>query len=117
MPRCPVVATTLRETMQADLKTAMAARDRTTVAVLRTTLAALSNAEAVSAEGSRPAVGTFANEVERKALDDDDVRGIVERERAELQASADEYASVGQGDEAEGLRAQVAILDRYLERP
>jgi uncharacterized protein YqeY len=100
--------------MQADLKTAMAARDRTAMAVLRTTLGALSNAEAVSATGSRPAVGTFANEVDRKELDDADVRAIVERERAELQASAEEYDAVEQHDEAAGLRAQVAVLDRYL---
>lgn len=104
----------IRATMQADLKTAMSARDRTTIAVLRTTLAALSNAEAVSADGSAPAIGTFANEVDRKVLDDAEVRAIIERERAELTASAAEYDSVGQGDEAEGLRRQVAVLDRYL---
>ena len=100
--------------MQADLKTAMSARDRTTVAVLRTTLAALSNAEAVSAAGSQPALGAFANEVDRKVLDDADVRAVIERERAELQASADEYEGVGQADEAAALRDQVAVLDRYL---
>jgi uncharacterized protein YqeY len=104
----------LRETMQRDLKAAMAARDRTTVAVLRTTLAAMSNAEAVSAEGSRPSLGVFANEVDRNELDDADVRSIIQRERAELQASADEYDTVGQTEAAAGLRAQVAVLDRYL---
>lgn len=101
--------------MQSDLKTAMSARDRRTVAVLRTTLAALSNAEAVSAEGSRPATGTFANEVARNELDDSDVRRIVERERAELAASADEYDTVGQDEDATVLREQVTILDRYLD--
>ena len=100
--------------MQADLKTAMSARDRTAVAVLRTTLAALSNAEAVSAEGSRPATGAFANEVDRKVLDDAEVRAVVEGERDELRSSADEYDRVGQADEAAGLRAQVEILERYL---
>ena len=100
--------------MQSDLKTAMSARDRTTVAVLRTTLAALSNAEAVSAVGSRPALGAFANEVDRNELDDAAVISVVERERAELAASADEYDAVGQVDEAAGLRLQVAVLDRYL---
>ena len=100
--------------MQADLKAAMSAKDKTTVAVLRTTLAALSNAEAVSAEGSTPAQGTFANEVDRKVLDDADVVAIIQRERAELQASADEYDGVGQSEEAAALRAQLAILDRYL---
>jgi uncharacterized protein YqeY len=104
----------MRDSMQADLKTAMSARDRTTVAVLRTTLAALSNAEAVSADGSRATTGVFANEVDRKVLDDADVLAIIERERAELQASAHEYEAVGQHDEAAELRRQVAVLDRYL---
>lgn len=100
--------------MQADLKTAMSARDKTAVAVLRTTLAALSNAEAVSAAGSAPALGAFANDVERKLLDDADVRAVIERERDELAASAAEYDRVDQAAEAAALRAQVAILDRYL---
>lgn len=116
LARCRGVTTTpLRDALQADLKTAMAARDRTAVAVLRTTLAAISNAEAVSAAGSRPEVGAYANEVERLLLDEDDVRALVERERAELLASADEYDAVDQADEAANLRAQVAVLDRYLE--
>ena len=100
--------------MQSDLKAAMSARDRTTVAVLRTTLAALSNAEAVSAEGSRAATGAFATDVDRLELGEDDVRRLLERERDELAASADEYDSVGQGEEARGLRGQLAVLDRYL---
>jgi uncharacterized protein len=108
------VTTTLRETMQADLRTAMAARDKVRVAVLRTTLAALSNAEAVSAAGSRPSQGAFANDVERDELDEDRVLLVVDREREELRASAEEYESVGQHDEAATLRQQVAILDGYL---
>ena len=103
--------------MQSDLKAAMSSRDRPTVAVLRTTLAALSNAEAVSEEGSRPAAGTFANEVDRRVLGDDDVRRVIEGERAELVSSAEEYDAVGQRDEASSLRAQVAVLDRYLAAP
>ena len=100
--------------MQSDLKLAMSARDRTAVAVLRTTLAALANAEAVSADGSRPAVGAFANEVSRRELDDAAIRRVIEGERAELAASADEYDAVGQRDEATALRQQLAVLDRYL---
>ena len=108
------MTTTIRDAMQADLKTAMAARDRNAVAVLRTTLAAIANAEAVSPDGSKPATGLFANEVARLELSDDDIRGVIERERAELTASADEYESVDQPTEAAELRAQVAVLDRYL---
>lgn len=112
-----VVSTSIRARLQSDLKTAMASRDRTTVAVLRTTLAALANAEAVSAEGSAPAVGAFSNEVDRLELTDDDVRRVIEGERAELLASAEEYEAVGQSDDAAGLREQVAVLDGYLALP
>ena len=108
------MAKAIRDAMQADLKTAMAARDRGTVAVLRTTLAALANAEAVDAGASRPERGLFVNDVARRDLSDDDVRTVIERERAELAASADEYDGVGQSEEAATLRAQVAVLDRYL---
>jgi hypothetical protein len=107
--------TEVRDRMQADLKAAMSARDRTTVAVLRTTLAAISNAEAVSDAGSRPATGTFANEVERRDLDEHAIVAVIAAERAELQASAAEYRGVGQSSEADELDARVAVLDRYLE--
>ncbi|HUP85164.1 MAG TPA: hypothetical protein VM143_05790 [Acidimicrobiales bacterium] len=105
---------TVRERMQAELKAAMAARERTTVAVLRTTLAALSNAEAVTDVGSRPAVGAFANEVARRHLDDDAVRDVIAAERAELQAAGDEYRALGQSTEADELDARLAVLARYL---
>jgi hypothetical protein len=102
--------------MGADLTAAMKARDSTRVAVLRAALAAIANAEAVASDGrvslTAPAGST---EVARRDLSDVDVRLIVERERAELLAAADEREGLGRPDDAVELRAQAAVLEGYLE--
>jgi uncharacterized protein YqeY len=53
----------LRERLQAGLAPALRAGDATRLSVLRTTLAAVANAEAVDASGARPASGAFAGDV------------------------------------------------------
>ena len=102
--------------MGADLTAAMKARDSTRVAVLRAALAAIANAEAVASDGrvslTAPAGST---EVARRDLSDVDVRLIVERERAELLAAADEREGLGRPDDAAEMRGQAAVLEGYLE--
>ena len=107
----------VRAQMQADLKTAMKDRDSSTVAVLRATLGALANAEAVTAPTGPVSftAAAGATEAARRELTDDDVRAIVERERDELLVAADERASLGLPDDASALRVQAALLERYLE--
>ncbi|HMK11367.1 MAG TPA: hypothetical protein VK461_07285 [Acidimicrobiales bacterium] len=78
--------------MQADLTAAMKERDPSRVAVLRATLGALANAEAVDAP-SGPVSLT---------------------ERAELLAAADERDALGLPDDAADLRGQAAVLTAYL---
>ena len=56
------MAPSLRERLQAGLPAAMKAGDRLRVSVLRTTLAAIANAEAVDASATRPARGAFAGD-------------------------------------------------------
>lgn len=101
--------------MQADLVTALKAGDAVAVAVLRTTLAALSNAEAINpAADGRPApVGLFAD-VERRRLSPDDVVSIVAGERRDLEAAATMLDAAERPGEAAGCRVRAAILDRYL---
>src|SRR3954447_1484643 len=103
----------LRQRMHADLPAAMKARDASRVSVLRTTLAAVANAEAV-----HPADGAEATrllgDVARKHLSEDDVRSIVVRERDDLATSAEEMQRLGQDEEAAELGGRAAILDRYL---
>lgn len=102
--------------MQADLKQAMKDRDSSRIAVLRATLGALANAEAVEAPTGPISLTAAAGttEVARRELADDDVRTIVERERDELLAAADERASLGLPDDADQLRAQADVLGSYL---
>jgi uncharacterized protein YqeY len=96
--------------MQAGLRAAMQAREQVTVSVLRSTLAAVANAEAVD-----PATADrHATEVERTHLTEDDVRAIVTTERDELRTAAAEMSSLGQTSKAGELTEQAAILDRYL---
>jgi hypothetical protein len=78
--------------------------------VLRTTLSALANAEAVDASIVDPDV----TEVPRRELLDDDIRGIVERERDELRTTADRMLRIGVPDRARELVAQARILEGYL---
>ena len=102
--------------MQADLKDAMKARDSLRVAVLRATLGALANAEAVEPLAGPISLTAAAGttEVARRELSDGDVRAIVERERTELLAAADERESLGLPDDAADLRAQAEVLRSYL---
>jgi uncharacterized protein len=106
---------TIREQMQVDLVTALKAGDVNTVAVLRTTLAALANAEAVE-PGSGAALvraGLFGD-VERRPLAAGDVAAIVAAERAELTAAAIVLDEAGQTTQADACRSRAAILERYL---
>jgi hypothetical protein len=82
--------------------------------VLRTTLAAVANAEAVDATDARPASGAFAGDVPRRELSEDDVRAVVVAALDELRAAEAELRSVGQDAAAADLATQAAILEAYL---
>jgi uncharacterized protein YqeY len=106
----------IRAQMQADLKEAMKARDPSRVAVLRATLGALANAEAVEPLGGPISLTAAAGttEVARHELSEDDVCAVIERERAEMLAAAAEREGLGLPEDAAGLRAQAEVLGSYL---
>ena len=105
----------IREQMQADLVTALKGRDFVAASVLRTTLAALSNAEAIDPGVDGPPVqaGLFGD-VARRVLSAGDVLSIVAGERDELQATATLLDEAGRPVEAADFRARAAVLDHYL---
>ena len=118
----PVVDTLAGRLRQA-LPRAMKARDAAAVSALRTTLAAIANAEAVAAPdpppgGSGPIAGARsgvgAGEATRLALTEDQIAGIVRAEIDERRSAADEYRRVGQADEADRLGAEAAVLQAHL---
>jgi uncharacterized protein YqeY len=114
----------LRDELRAALKVAIKARDADAVAVLRSTLSAIDNAEAVPTEHASTAgggtiagvvEGLGAGEAERRELSEDDMVAIVRVEVAELLASAAQCSELGQPDRAGSLLAQAAVLRTYVD--
>jgi len=113
-----VTADGLRNRLRAALPAAMRQRDAALVALLRETLAALDNAEAVPGAGDDPGslaleatpVGAGAREVARRELSDDDVERLVRGEIGERRDAAAVYERAGRPDEARRLREQADAL-------
>lgn len=107
---------TLSDTLRTELRAAMRRRDRDAVSVLRATLAAIDNAEAVPADdqpSSSAAVGAGAAEARRRTLTEDDVRAIVRREAEEYRSGAREVRAHDE-QRAVLLDAQAAVLEGLL---
>lgn len=98
----------------------MKARDRVAVGVLRSTLAAIDNAEAIGpAEASGLAIeqtpiGVGAAEVERRLLSPDDVARVVRGELAAREEAAADYDRAGHAERAAQLRAEARFLSDFL---
>jgi uncharacterized protein YqeY len=104
------MTSSVRQRMQEDLRAAMQARDQLAVSVLRSTLAAIANAESVD-----PATADrHATEVDRKHLTDEDIVAIVKAERDDLRVASTEMASLRQERKADELAQQAALLHSYL---
>lgn len=114
-----------RARLRAALPTAMKARERETVAAIRSALAAIDNAEAVDADavGLRAVDGEHiagtvgglgAGEVARASLAEEQARAVVIREISERRDAAADYDRLGQPDEAARLRAGADALDALL---
>jgi uncharacterized protein YqeY len=101
----------------------MKRRDSTEVKALRTVLAAIANAEAVTAApvvgSSGPIAGAVgglgAGDTARRDLSDRDVLDIVDAEIAERLASAAQYDTLRQSAAAHDLRAQARVLQAYVD--
>ena len=112
-------ATAMKLRLRDDLRTAMAGKRTAEVAVLRTLLGALDQAEAVAAvargrEYAARKFGDAAVEVPRKRLSAEEVLEVVRKERDELRDAADEYARLKQADAAAGFALKAEILRRYF---
>jgi hypothetical protein len=100
--------------MRADLGQAMKERDGSRVKVLRTTLAAIENAEAVEGVSSVDGVDGYAD-VARRFLDDEEIARILRREIDEWTEGVSEYRRIGQMARADGLERELEILQGYLD--
>lgn len=115
--------TDLQSRLRADLLSARKARDAAATAVLRSTLAAISNAEALpvaeaSLTGDGPiagaATGVGVTEAVRRDLTDDDIRAIISDEQAERLSAATDLESHGAAEKGEQLRAEAELLAVYF---
>jgi hypothetical protein len=107
----------IRARLQDDLRDAMKARDKVRVGVLRATLGAIANGEAVPTDAppnvpGRPEAG--ATEVPRRDLDEGAVRAIIAGEIAELGRDADVFRDRGDAAPLADLEARIEILRAYL---
>lgn len=103
----------------------MRARDKTTVSALRTTLSALDNAEAVPLDETglrgtaleQSPVGVGATEAARRELSEHDVVEVVRAEAADRLEVAARLTAPAHADRAAQLRAEAAVLLRFLDNP
>jgi uncharacterized protein YqeY len=106
----------LRQVLQAELITAMKNQDRPAMMAIRSVLSAIANKEAVPAPErssiDEPVIG-YAD-VARRELTPAEVRLVVMDEVDERRNTADYLETAGKRDEAEALKNQVAILERFL---
>ena len=112
----PPFAVTFVQRLRDDLLVARKARDGVSTTVLRTTIAAIENAEAPPADGPAwpPQIGLSTDHA-RLELAEEQVLAIVERERAERVRGAAELDEVGQAERAAELRAEADVLLAYLD--
>lgn len=111
-------ATELKQRLRADLKAAMQARAADEVRMLRTLIAALDNAEAVSADGVQDhmnprALGDTRGEVARREIDAAELGTILAAEIEARLSAADDYDRRARPEDAARLRREAALIARY----
>jgi uncharacterized protein YqeY len=92
--------TELKSRLQADLTTAMKARDELSTATLRMLLTAVTNEEVA---------GSSARE-----LSDDEVVRVINREAKKRREAAEAFSGAGRDEQAQRERAEETVLARYL---
>lgn len=96
-------STRLKATLEADLHTAMKARDEITTGTLRMALTAVRTEEVA---------GTRARE-----LSDEEVTAVVAKEAKKRREAAEAFAAAGRTELADQERAEEQVLARYLPTP
>ncbi|GAA4863200.1 MULTISPECIES: GatB/YqeY domain-containing protein [Saccharopolyspora] len=90
----------LKDTLRADLNSAMKQRDTVVTGVLRMALAAV---------GTEEVAGKEARE-----LTDEEIQRVLSKEAKKRDESAEAFAAAGRTEQAEAERGEAEILRRYL---
>lgn len=118
-------AKALRSMLRADLVTAMKSRRPEAVSALRTALAALDNAEAVTLPdreveatsehfaGTRTGVGS--TEAERRVLSIAEIHALLTQQTQERIVEAHRYEALGEHGAANRLRIEAEALRKYTD--
>jgi uncharacterized protein len=108
-------ASALKERLRADLRAAMRERKSADIAVIRTVIAAIDNAEAVPIEGiaERLRLREVVGEVARRELDPAALDGVLAKEIETRLAAAHDYERHGRGDDAARLGQEAELIARY----
>jgi uncharacterized protein YqeY len=116
----------IQQRLRTALLAAMKAKDTVATSALRSVIAAIGNAEAVSPRTVSPATGDAhvagsvaglgAAEAERRALTTADVATIVTAEAAERRMAAAQYEAAGNGDRSARLRHEAEVIEAVLAR-
>lgn len=110
------VAASLRRQLSGDLLLAMKAKDSIAISALRSVLSALDNASAVPASTVAAPVFGRNCDVPRRDLSDADCQRIIRAEASARATAAEEYTRLGRDDAAARLRAEQAVVERYVGR-
>lgn len=92
-----------KQQLQADLNTAMKARDEVTLATVRMALTAVTNEEVAGKE--------------QRELSDDEVLTVLSREAKKRREAAEAFDGAGRTELAARERAEGEVLARYLPTP
>jgi len=116
------VTASVRARLRTSLTAAVKAKDRVAAGALRSAIAAVDNAEAVSPPSDSRSAGKIAGaalgvgvrEAARRSLSEGDVLEIVRAEIEERRLAARQYESAGQQSVADRLHAEAAVLESQL---
>lgn len=98
------------------MREATSSRDAYAIAALRSLASAIDNSEAVGSSGVPGVrIGVGVGDVERRRLSLADVYRIVADEIAERDEAASQYERLGRVEEADALRSQISVLERFRE--
>ena len=95
--------TTLKDSLQSDLTTAIKARDELTSATLRMVLTAVKSEE-VAGKSAR-------------TLSDEEVITVLQREAKKRREAAEAFGGAGRAESADRERAELGVIERYLPTP
>jgi uncharacterized protein YqeY len=105
----------LKERLRGDLKAAMRERRPADVALIRTLVAAIDNAEAVPIDSlaERLRLREDVGEIARRELDAATLDAVLAKEIDARQSAAQDYERHGRADDAARLRGEAEAIERY----